>query len=710
MSVQILTNPPTLSAAEPRAPKRASSTTWHGATLSDEFAWLRAPNWQAVMRDPSVLDPEIRAYLDAENAHADAAMRETEPLQAKLLAEMKGRIKEDDSSVPTPDGPFSYFTHYAEGGQQPQICREPRDGGATQLLLDGDALAAGKPFFHFGDARHSCDHRFLAWMSDDAGSEFYTARVRDVATGRDLPDVIPEVAGSIVWNADGSALYYVRLDELHRPLQIYRHRIGTPSTDDVLIFESTVPDYFVALAELQSGRYALISVHDHETAECWLIDLADDAVPPMLIAPRRAEVHYEAEHHPSFGGGPALIIRTDADKAEDFKIVWVPLDAPGAANWRELVPHRQGVHILAMAVFANWLVRLERDGGLPRIVVRALSSGEEHTISFDEEAYSLSISPGYEFETDTLRFTYSSMTTPSEVWDYDLANRTRVLRKREEIPSGHAPDNYVTRRLQARAPDGELVPISVLYHKDTRLDGTAPGLVYGYGAYGIAIPASFSIARLSLVDRGFVYAIAHVRGGSDKGRHWYRMGKLEKKPNTFHDFIAATEFLVAQKLMADNKVIAEGGSAGGMLMGAIANLRPDLYAGIVAEVPFVDVLNTMLDDELPLTPPEWPEWGNPRIDPAAFETIKGYSPYDNVRAQAYPAMLVLAGLTDPRVTYWEPAKWVARLRDRRTNHALLVLRTNMDAGHMGAPGRFDRLKDVALAYAFAIKVTAQPPA
>jgi oligopeptidase B len=711
MSVETIQDSPTRSPAEPRAPKRATVSTWHGVALADEFAWLRATNWQAVMRDPALLDPAIRDYLDQENAHADAALRDTESLQATLLAEMKGRIKEDDSSVPTPDGAFSYYTHYAEGGQHPQICREARDGSSAQLLLDGDALAGGKPFFHFGDACHSPDHRLLAWMSDDAGSEFYTARVRDVLAERDLADTIPEVAGSIVWNAASTAFYYVRLDQLHRPLQIYRHRLGTQAADDVLVFESAVPDYFVALAELQSGHYALVSVHDHETAECWLINLRNDDAAPILIAPRRSEVHYEAEHHPSFGGGPALIIRTDADKAEDFKIMWVPLEAPGAANWRELIPHRAGTHILTMVVLANWLVRLEREDGLPRIVVRALASGEEHTIAFDEEAYSLSISGGYEFETDTLRFSYSSMTTPGEVWDYDMTNRTRVLRKRQEIPSGHDPENYVTRRLQARAPDGELVPISVLYRKETRLDGSAPGLVYGYGAYGIAMPAGFSTPRLSLVDRGFVYAIAHVRGGSDKGRRWYRTGKLDKKPNTFHDFIAATEFLVSQKLIGKTKIIAEGGSAGGMLMGALANLRPDLYAGLICEVPFVDVLNTMLDDELPLTPPEWPEWGNPRIDPAAFETIKAYSPYDNVRHQAYPAMLVLAGLTDPRVTYWEPAKWVARLRDRRTNRALLALRTNMDAGHMGSPGRFDRLKEIALAYAFAIKVTGtMPPA
>jgi oligopeptidase B len=342
---------------------------------------------------------------------------------------------------------------------------------------------------------------------------------------------------------------------------------------------------------------------------------------------------------------------------------------------------------------------------LPRIVVRRLASGEEHTIAFDEEAYSLGVEHGYEFATDTLRFGYSSMTTPTETWDYDLTNRTRVLRKRREVPSGHDPSDYVTRRLFAPTAGGETVPISVLFRKDTPLDGTAPGLIYGYGAYGISIPAAFNTDRLSLVDRGFVYAIAHVRGGTDKGWRWYREGKLAAKPNTFADFIAATEHLIATRVIAPDKTVAQGGSAGGMLIGAIANARPDLYAGLIAEVPFVDVLNTMLDDTLPLTPPEWFEWGNPITDAKAFHTILSYSPYDNVRAQPYPAVLALAGLTDPRVTYWEPAKWVARLRACTTGDKLICLRTNLEAGHQGAAGRFERLKEIALAYAFAIKAT-----
>jgi oligopeptidase B len=694
-----------VTAAEPRAEQRPHSTTHHGVTLTDEFAWLRADNWREVMRDPHVLDSAIRRYLEGENAYTASALAATKALQERLFAEMKGRIKEDDSSVPSVDGGFAYFGRYREGGQHPLICREPRAGGAEQVLLDGDALSKGKAYFQLGATRHSPDHRLLAWICDEAGSEYYTCRVRDLGSLADIADVIPDVSGPVVWTADASAFYYVRLDEEHRPSKVFRHRLGTPTSDDKLIYESDDPGFFVSLSQVQSARFAEIALHDHETSETWLIDLDDSEGTPQLVAARETGVRYELEHHPDFGGAQALIMRTNADGAEDFKIVTTRLAAPGRAEWRDLVPHRPGVFILSFAVLADWLIRLEREDGLPRIVVRSLATGEEHTIAFAEEAYSLGMDPGYEFATDLLRFNYSSMTTPSEVWDYDLAKRTRVLRKRQEVPSGHDPAHYVTRRVLAPTSDGELVPISLLHCRDHKQDGSAPALVYGYGAYGMAMPAAFSTSRLSLVDRGFVYAICHVRGGTEKGWRWYREGKLAKKPNTFSDFIAATEFLVRDRWIAPDKAVAHGGSAGGMLMGAIANLRPDLYAGIVAEVPFVDVLTTMLDDSLPLTPPEWPEWGNPIVDAAAFKTILSYSPYDNVRAQDYPAMLVLAGLTDPRVTYWEPAKWVAKLRSLRTNKKLIAFRTNLDAGHGGASGRFDRLKEVALGYAFAIKVT-----
>src|SRR5262245_26740200 len=688
-----------------RQPRQHLTTqTWHGTTLTDEFAWLKATNWSQVMRDPAALDPEIQAYLDAENAYAEAVLADTNALQAAVLAEMKGRIKEDDASVPVPDGPFAYFERFREGGQHPLICRERRGGGSTEIILDGDALAQGRSFFELGASRHSPDHKLLAWSSDEAGSEFYTLRIRNISNAADLADILVDTSGSPVWTADCSALYYVRLDGQHRPTRVYRHRLGTAASDDLLIFETADPQFFVSLSETQSRRFAVIAVHDHETSEALLLDLsAVDAV-PQPIAALEQSVRYDVEHHPSLGGAPALIFRTNAAGAEDFKLAWTPLATPQRANWRDLVPHRPGVYVLSFTVFADWLIWLEREDGLPRIIARRLSNGEQHTIAFPEEAYSLGINPGLEFDTDLLRFNYSSMTTPSETWDYKLDRRSRSLRKRQEIPSGHNRADYVTRRLLAPAFDGEMIPVSLLHHKDTCIDGTAPALVYGYGAYGFSVPAAFSSNRLSLVDRGFVFAIAHVRGGTDKGWRWYREGKLANKPNTFRDFISVVDFLITQGWVSPSKVIAQGGSAGGMLMGAVANQRPDLFAGIIAEVPFVDVLNTMLDASLPLTPPEWPEWGNPRTDPEIFRTILSYDPYVNVRVQNYPAMLVFAGLTDPRVTYWEPAKWVARLRQLKSDDNLLAFRTNMDAGHAGAAGRFDRLKEIALAYAFAIKV------
>jgi oligopeptidase B len=688
----------------PRAERRPRVSTWHGVTLTDEYAWLKAANWQDVMRDPAVLDPAIRAYLDAENAYAEAALADTVPLQQSLFAEMKGRIDEDESTVPSADGTYAYFVRYREGGQHPIACRQPRAGGTADVLLDGDVLAAGKNYFQLDAIRHSPDHALLAWSSDESGAEFDTIRVRDLATGTDLPDAIPDATGTVVWAADSRSFLYVRLDRNHRPSRVYRHRLGTPTETDALVYEEPDAGFFVSISDLQSRRFAEISIHDHDTAESRLIDLTVENAVPFVVAPRQTSVRYEVEHHPDLFGEDVLIIHTNCDGAEDFKLSWTPLRTPGREHWRDLVPHRPGIYLLDFALLRDWLVRLEREDGLPRIVVRHLASGEEHAISFAEEAYSLGMQTDFEFATDLLRFTYSSMTTPAEVWDYDLAHRSRVLRKRQRVPSGHDPAVYVTRRLMAPAADGETVPISLLYRKDLALDGTAPCLLYGYGAYGIAMPAAFGTSRLSLVDRGFVYAIAHVRGGTEKGWRWYKDGKLARKPNTFKDFIAAATFLAGSGLIAPDKIVAHGGSAGGLLMGAIANLRPDLFGGVIAEVPFVDALNTMLDDSLPLTPPEWPEWGNPITDAQAFGDILSYSPYDNVRAQAYPPTLVLAGISDPRVTYWEPAKWVARLRATKTDRNLIILRTNMDAGHGGAAGRFDRLKEVALAYAFAVKV------
>ncbi|MEI2384586.1 S9 family peptidase [Breoghania sp. JC706] len=683
----------------PRADKRPFATVTHGITKTDDYAWLRAGNWQEVMRDPGVLAADIRAYLEAENAYTDAAMADTQALQETLFEELKGRIKQDDSSVPAPDGPYAYATRYEEGAQHPKVVRTPREGGDETVLLDANELAEGKAYFRLAGVDHSTDHKLIAWSSDEAGSEFFTLRLRDAATGKDLSDEIPETSGGTVWANDGATLFYVWLDGNHRPCKVFRHTVGTPREADVCVYEEKDPGFFVGVGKTQSGKYIAIDIHDHETSECWLIDADEPTGAPKLIAPRKTGEEYDIEHR-----GDTFYILANADGAEDFKIVTAPADAPGRENWSDLVAHKPGRLILSLTVYENHMVRLERENSLPRIVIRRLADGIEHEIAFDEEAYSLGAGGGYEFDTASLRFSYSSMTTPTRVYDYDMDTRERVLRKEQEVPSGHNPDDYVTRRVMAKAEDGAEVPVTLLYGKDTPLDGTAPCLLYGYGSYGISIPASFSTNALSLVDRGFVYAIAHIRGGKDKGFAWYADGRRQHKMNTFTDFIAAGEHLAKEKFTSRGRIIAQGGSAGGMLMGVVANRAPDLFAGIIAEVPFVDVLSTMLDDTLPLTPPEWPEWGNPVESEDAYRYIAAYSPVDNVTSQAYPAILAVGGLTDPRVTYWEPAKWVAKLREKKTDDNLLLLKTNMDAGHGGASGRFDRLKEVAFNWAFALKV------
>ena len=695
-----MTLPPTdkkTSPPAPIAPCRPHSFTTHGITVVDDYAWLKDENWQEVLRDPSVLNADIREYLEAENDYTESLLGHTGALQKTLVAEMRGRIKEDDSSVPAPDGPFAYLRKFREGGQHEMFGRMPRDGGEIEIVLDGDELAAGHKYFKFGGARHSHDHRLEAWSADIKGSEYFSIRVRDWSTGSDLDDLIEETDGSVVWSTDCTSFFYVKLDDNHRPMQIWRHRLGTSQANDALVYEEHDPGWFTHIHESASGRFCVIAGGDHETSEQRLIDLANPDAPPRLVTARDPGVQYSVADR-----GKELFILTNADGAIDFKIVTAPLGAPERANWRDLIPHRAGVYIIDVELYANHLVRLERANALPAIVIRDLATGGEHAIAFDEAAYSLDTMSAYEFDTTNLRFAYSSMTTPSEVYDYDMVSRTRRLRKRQEIPSGHTPADYVTTRIMATSHDGALVPVSILHRSDLKRDGKAPLLLYGYGSYGSAMPASFSANRLSLVDRGFVYAIAHIRGGSDKGWGWYLDGKREKKTNSFDDFAACGEALIGAGYTSAKRIVGHGGSAGGMLMGAVANRAGELFAGIVAEVPFVDVLNTMLDDTLPLTPPEWPEWGNPIESEADFKTILSYSPYDNVAAKDYPAILAMGGLTDPRVTYWEPAKWIARLRATMTSGGPVLLRTNMGAGHGGASGRFNRLDEVAIVYAFAL--------
>lgn len=691
----------------PTAPvvaKKPVSDTRHGITRTDDYAWLRSDNWQQMFKDTSILDPEIRSYLEAENAYMDAAMEDTKALQAQLFAEMKGRIKEDDSSIPMKDGPFAYGSAFVTGGEQPRYFRIPRDGNPKDetlrdLLLDGDKEASGKDYFRLSGIDHTTDHAFGIWGYDDKGSEYYTLRIRDLATKQDLDDVLENTAGGGVWAPDGKSFFYTLQDENHRPSKVFHHIVGQPQSSDRLVYEETDPGFFMGVGGSLLDDVIYIDIHDHETSEYRILSTKDLTAEPQLVAEREEGVEYSMTE-----GGDVFYILTNADGAKDFKIVEAPVSAPGKDNWTEVVPHEPGRLILNHMAFARHLVWLERREGLPVIMIRDRKSGEEHSIAFAEEAYSLGLQGAAEYETDVIRFSYSSMTTPSQLFDYNMATRERILLKTQEVPSGHNPEDYVTRRVFAEAHDGEKVPVTLLYRKDTPLDGSAPCLLYGYGAYGITIPAGFNTNCLSLADRGFVYAIAHIRGGKDKGFSWYEDGKMEKKVNTFKDFISAADHLVKEGFTSYDRIIAEGGSAGGMLMGAVANMAPEKFAGIIAAVPFVDVLNTMLDDTLPLTPPEWPEWGNPIESEEEYRWIAAYSPYDNVEKKPYPPIIALSGLTDPRVTYWEPTKWIAKLRETAPEAGPFLLKTNMAAGHGGKSGRFQRLEEIAFEYAYAIKV------
>ncbi len=688
----------------PHIAARPQTSMAHGEPLTDDYGWLRATNWRDVLEDPAKLPQGIRAVLERENTFADATMKATASLQQRLVGEMRGRIEEEDANVPVPEGPFQYYGRYREGGQHELMCRQPRGGGEEAVLLDGDALAAGKAFFDLAATQHAPNHEFVAWGADDKGSELYKLRVRDIVAGTDLLDVVTHTDGEVVWTADSRAFFYVKIDENHRASSVHLHVLGTGQDADIPVLKEADPAWFVSIERTRSARFLVISIHGHDAAEAHVVDLDAPGSPPRLIAPRQSGLRYEVDHR-----GDRFVILTNADGAEDFKIVEAPVETPGREHWRDVVAHRPGCMIVSIAAFQDHLVRLERENGLPRIVIRAVATGNEKAVAFPEQAYSLGLEDVAEQNTAVMRFAYSSMTTPQEIYDYDMESDRRILRKRQKIPSGHDPSAYVTRRIFATAADGAQVPISILHRRDLPLDGSAPLLLYGYGAYGHALAAAFGTKRLSLVDRGFVFAIAHVRGGTDKGWNWYTDGKLAHKRNTFSDFIAAGRALVDAGFTMPGRIVAQGGSAGGMLMGVIANEAPDLFAGIIADVPFVDVLNTIMDAELPLTPPEWLEWGDPINDRQAFDRIRGYSPYDNVRAQTYPAILALGGLTDPRVTYWEPAKWVAKLRATMTGGGPVLLKTNMDAGHGGAPGRFDQLEEVALQYAFALACTAAGP-
>ncbi len=689
--------------APPRAAKKPKIERHHGIDLVDPYSWLRDDDWQEAIDDLTLIDPPIRAHIEAENAYTDAAMAGTRELQAQLLAELRARIAEEDATVPELDDGWAYYERFKAGAERPCLCRVPAGGGPEQVMLDCDAAARDRPFWSIEEAIPSPDHRLLAYTFDPKGSERCSIRIRDVEAGRNLPDRISGVLGDLAWSADSRTLFYVRLDRNERPMQVWRHTTGTPVHDDVLVFDEKDHQYEVAVGVSQSGHFVLIETHAHETSEIWIVDAEHPASPPRCVAPRSHGHQYSVDHYVG-PDGDRLVIATNAGGAEDFRICTVAVADLEAAHWQEIVPHRAGCRIVDMVGYARHLVRLEREDGQPRIVVRRWSDGAEHMIAFAEEAHDLYFEECLAFDTDALRFVYSSMTTPAETYDYNMESHARTLRKRQPIPSGHDPARYVTRRLHARAADGEMIPISLVHLASTPIDGSAPLFLTAYGAYGDAMDAEFDATRLSLVDRGFVFAIAHVRGGEDKGYRWYEGGRRHNKMNTFTDFIAVAEHLVEARYTSTGRIVAQAESAGGMLLGVVANMAPELFLAIIADVPFVDVLNTMLDASLPMTPGEWPEWGNPIESAADFELIGSYCPYQNVKAQGYPHMLVNASLADLRVGYWEPTKWVARLRELKTDDNLLLLDVNITAGHGGSSGRYQRLVDLAFDYAFALSI------
>jgi len=681
-----------------------------GRTRTDDYQWMKDDNWQAVLRDPTLIKADVKEHLTAENAYREAMLASTLPLQATMFEEMKGRIKQDDSSVPAADGPWEYYVEYKTGDQHPRYMRVERQGTfmvdgqpvtknfvvapTPHLLLDANELAKGKAYSEVSAADHSPDHSLFAYAEDAQGSEVHQIYVKDLATGEVLPDPIGSAGGNFAFSPDSQWIFWTNRDDNGRPDKIFRRPARGGET--TLVYEETDEGMFQGVGVTADNRFIVISIANQETSEARIIPAATPTAEPVVLEPRHVGRLYDADHWDD-----RWVIRTNADDSVDFKIVEAPTATPAKANWTDLVPHTPGRFIEGVSLVKDFIGRQERADANTKIVIRD-RAGAEHEIAVDEPAFSLSLAGASEFDTTTMRYGYNSPSTPTSSYDYDLATRERTLRKVQEVPSGHNPEDYVVERLNAPASDGELVPVTILRRKSTPVDGSAPLLLYGYGSYGIPMAASFSTSRLSLVDRGWIYAIAHIRGGSDKGWNWFLSARKMTKKNTFTDFIAAAEHLIQRRYATAGNIVAQGGSAGGLLMGAVNNMRPDLWAGVIGQVPFVDVINTMSDTSLPLTPPEWPEWGNPIEDAAAYDYMMSYSPYDQVEPKAYPAVLATGGLSDPRVTYWEPEKWVAKLRPATTSGKPILLKINMEAGHGGASGRFDFLKEVAHDYAFAI--------
>ncbi|WOI53139.1 S9 family peptidase [Parvularcula sp. LCG005] len=692
----------------PIAEKRPLEIIQHGISRTDNFAWLRDDNWQEVLRDPSVLKADIREYLEAEVAYYEASTEHLDGLRKTLFEEMRGRIKEDETSVPMRDGPYEYYVRYREGGNYPIYARRTEEGAEEQVLFDGDKESEGSEFFNISDVDASPDHELIAYSLDRVGSEYFDIRIRNVATGEEFAETLTSTDGGVVWAADSKSFFYIERDDNQRPKRVWHHVLGTESSTDRLVYEEADDAMFLGLGQTSSEKYLIVGIGNGVTSEAYVVPLDKPEAEPRLIAPRVKDELYDVDHR-----GDYFYIHTNADDAVDFKIVRAPVDNPGRENWEDWLPHQSGRYISGLVTFKDYLVRMERENAVPRIVISDYD-GVAHPIDVDQAAYALGLDGWGEFDTEWVRYTYESPSQPEQTFDYNMKTKERVLRKTQEVPSGHNPDLYQVDMIMAKARDGEEIPVMVLRLKSVPLDGTAPLLLYGYGSYGAYIPDSFSTSILSMVDRGVVYATAHIRGGSAKGRQWYLDGKLAKKNNSFTDFNDSAHALIDLGYTSKGNIVSYGGSAGGLLVGASVNLEPDLFAGVMGAVPFIDVINTISDDTLPLTPPEWDQWGNPITSAEEYGWIASYSPYDNIKpGVAYPPILATGGLADYRVTYWEPAKWIARLRDETTGGPFL-LRMNMSAGHGGSAARFERLDERAHLYGFALdvmnKIDAEPVA
>ena len=670
----------------PAAARRPFSLTRHGVTVEDPWAWLRDPGY------PEVKDKDVLAYLEAENAFFESAMQPHKPLTDQLFQEMKGRIKEDDKSVPQKDGDYVYWRAFEIGAQYRKWYRRPVAGGEDQLILDEPALAQGHDYFRLGALSVSPDGRYLAYAIDNNGSERFEARIKDLFTGEILPEVIPDTLSSLVWTSDSKGLLYGIANENWRTDNTRLHWLGQPVDSDVELFHEDDEGFRVSVGLTSSEKWIVIATGDHVTTEAWLLPADNPMAEPLLVAPRKPGREYDVDEHDD-----TLYIRTN-DTHPNFRLVKASLAAPG--EWEEVIGSDPHFYLTDFTLFKGFYVTEGRQDGLDQIELRDYATHSAKRLPFPEASYSASLDDNPEYDVTKLRIGYESMVTPDTIYDYHLATGELEVLKVQEIPSGYDATRYATERLMVPARDGTPIPVSIVYPKVLPRDGSAPLHLYGYGAYGIAMEPGFSTSRLSLLDRGFAFALAHIRGGDDLGQQWYLDGKLDKRSNTFTDFVDVARGLIERGYTSRGRLSISGGSAGGELMGAVINSDPDLWGAVVAHVPFVDVLNTMLDESLPLTPGEWPEWGNPIEDKAAFETILSYDPYSNVRAQAYPPLMVTAGLNDPRVTYWEPAKWVAKLRATKTDSNILLLKTNMGAGHGGKSGRFESLEETAEEFAF----------